>query len=59
MTDGKKRNIFHISIIYRQESVFNLMHEIGIFKDMIATYCDNDGNNMLHLAGQSAFIEAL
>jgi hypothetical protein len=45
MTDGKKRNIFHISIIYRQESVFNLMHEIGIFKDMIATYCDNDGKH--------------
>jgi hypothetical protein len=58
MTDGKKRNIFHISIIYRQESVFNLIHEIGIFKDMIATYCDNDGN-MLHLAGQLAFANRL
>ncbi|XP_059438832.1 uncharacterized protein LOC132171518 [Corylus avellana] len=59
MTDGKKRNIFHISIIYRQESIFNLIHEIGIFKDMIATCCDNDGNNMLHLAGKLAFANRL
>ena len=52
MVDEKGQNIFHISIRYRQENIFNLIYEIGVFKDMIATNCDKDGNNMLHLAGE-------
>jgi hypothetical protein len=54
MVDENNRNIFHISILYRQESIFNLIHEIGIFKDMIASKCDKNLNNMLHLAGELA-----
>ena len=53
MTDDNNRKIFQISIKYRQESIFKLIHEIGIFKIMIATGCDNDNNNMLHLARKS------
>jgi hypothetical protein len=59
MVDAKKQNIFHISIRYRQESTFNLIHEIGIFKEMIATTCDEKGNNMLHLAGKLAPMDKL
>ncbi|XP_059435921.1 ankyrin repeat-containing protein NPR4-like isoform X2 [Corylus avellana] len=51
MLDENKQNIFHISILYRQESIFNLIHEIGIFKNMVANICDKYGNNMLHLTG--------
>ncbi|GLT53231.1 hypothetical protein SLA2020_265170 [Shorea laevis] len=54
MVNGINRNIFHISILYQQESIFNLIHEIDIFKDMIASKCDKNLNNMLHLAGELA-----
>jgi hypothetical protein len=53
-TDSGKRNLFHISVLHRQESVFNLIYEIGAFKDMIALSADEDGNTMLHLAGHLA-----
>jgi hypothetical protein len=36
MVDEKIQNIFYISIRYRQESIFNLIHEISVLKDMIA-----------------------
>jgi hypothetical protein len=48
------RNIFHISVLHRQESVFNLIHEIGAFKDMIALCVDKNQNTMLHLVGNLA-----
>jgi hypothetical protein len=54
MTDDNNRNIFQISIKYQQESIFKLIHETCIFKNMIATSCDKDNNNMLHLAGKLA-----
>jgi hypothetical protein len=53
-TDSKKRNLFHISVLHRQESVFNLIYEIGAFKDMIALCVDKNQNTMLHLAGELA-----
>ena len=52
MVDENNRNIFHISIIYQQTSIFNLIREIGIFKHFVTTTFDNYGNNMLHLVGE-------
>lgn len=54
IVDQNNRNIFHISVLHRQESIFNLIHEIGIFQNLIAASHDEKGNNMLHLAGKLA-----
>jgi len=43
-------SIFHIAISNRQVEVFNLIYEIGAIKDLLATYENKEGNNMLHLA---------
>jgi hypothetical protein len=34
-------SLFHIALIYRQRSVFNLIHEIGVMKEKITTYIAN------------------
>jgi hypothetical protein len=57
--DKQQRNLFHISVLYRQESVFSLIYEIGALKDMIALCLDENQNNMLHFAGQLAPINRL
>ena len=51
-TDAKFRSIFHIAVLYRQETVFNLIYEIGAIKDMILIKTDSEGHNILHLAGK-------
>jgi hypothetical protein len=50
--DKKNRSLFHIAILNRQESVYNLIYEIGAIKDIIAAYVDENNDNMLHLAGK-------
>ncbi|EOX96906.1 Ankyrin repeat family protein, putative [Theobroma cacao] len=50
--NGQKQSIFHYAILYRHESVFSLIQEIGSIKDLIATYEDDNNNNMLHLAAR-------
>jgi ankyrin repeat protein len=51
--DENKMSIFHIAILYRHESVFNLIHEIGSGKDSLASYITLEtGENMLHLAAK-------
>ncbi|XP_031269174.1 ankyrin repeat-containing protein NPR4-like [Pistacia vera] len=52
--DDHSRSIFHIAVLHRQENIFNLIHEIGAHKDLIAAYEDENNNNMLHLAGKLA-----
>ncbi|KAG7960004.1 hypothetical protein I3843_10G099100, partial [Carya illinoinensis] len=52
--DEKKRSIFHLAVKYRQESVFNLIYELGSIRGTIALYTDQDNNNMLHLAAEIA-----
>lgn len=52
--DENRYTIFHIAVTHRQEEIFKLIYEIGAIKDLIATYKDDDGNNMLHLAGKLA-----
>ncbi|XP_059436360.1 ankyrin repeat-containing protein ITN1-like [Corylus avellana] len=51
--DEKNMTLFNIAIIYRQESVFNLIYEIGTNKDTIGSFLTSETNeNMLHLAGR-------
>ncbi|XP_059436316.1 ankyrin repeat-containing protein NPR4-like [Corylus avellana] len=58
--DNNNMSIFHIAILYRQESVFNLIYEIGADKDRLASYATLDyGDNMLHLAGKLAPLDRL
>lgn len=44
------QTIFHVAVLHRQESVYNLLHEIGSIKDHITSYKDRNDNNILHLA---------
>ncbi|KAI3455905.1 hypothetical protein Pfo_012568 [Paulownia fortunei] len=52
--NASKHSIFHIAVLHRHVQVFNLLYELGGVKDLIATYIDEDGNNMLHLAARLA-----
>ncbi|BFG19579.1 hypothetical protein CerSpe_058530 [Prunus speciosa] len=52
--DEQNRSIFHTAVIHRQEKVFTLIYELGGLKELIASYKDNDNNNMLHLAAKLA-----
>ncbi|XP_021750389.1 ankyrin repeat-containing protein ITN1-like [Chenopodium quinoa] len=52
--DEKNRTIFHIAVEYRHEEIFKLIHEFGSIKDLIASYRDQEENNMLHLAAKLA-----
>ncbi|KAI9196619.1 hypothetical protein LWI28_025465 [Acer negundo] len=52
LLDEQERSIFHISILYRHTSIFNLIYEIGFNKELIATYVDTEKNTMLHLAAK-------
>ena len=45
-------SIFHISILNRHEDIFKIIYQIGSIKNLITTYKDRDGNNMLHLAAK-------
>ncbi|XP_074354237.1 uncharacterized protein LOC141693129 isoform X1 [Apium graveolens] len=48
--DDHERTIFHVAVLHRQESVYNLLYEIGSIKDLVTTFRDISGNNILHLA---------
>lgn len=52
--DAERRSIFHIAVLCRQETVFNLIYEIGANKDMILTDTDVEGQSILDLAGKLA-----
>jgi ankyrin repeat protein len=53
-------SLFHIAIVYRQESVFNLIYELGTNKNYLASCKTSETNeNMLHLAGQLAPLDRL
>ncbi|XP_040362766.1 ankyrin repeat-containing protein At5g02620 isoform X2 [Rosa chinensis] len=53
--DDKNRSIFHVAVLHRHASIFNLVHEIGSIKDFIVTFTDDDeSNNILHMAAKLA-----
>ncbi|KAK9938935.1 hypothetical protein M0R45_015646 [Rubus argutus] len=53
-TDKKNRTIIHVAVLHRHASIFNLVHEIGSIKDVILTYEDDQGNNIVHMAAKVA-----
>ena len=53
-TDNLHQSLFHIAVKNRQESVFNLIYEIGPMKEVILTYVNFYKQNILHLAGELA-----
>ncbi|KAK9714962.1 hypothetical protein RND81_06G133700 [Saponaria officinalis] len=57
--DENGYSIFHMAVINRQVEIFTLIHEIGAIKNLIATYKDKRGNNMLHLASKLAPLSRL
>ncbi|KAG8368426.1 hypothetical protein BUALT_Bualt15G0044200 [Buddleja alternifolia] len=52
--DRNNHTILHTAVLHRQERVFSLILQIDYLKEMLATSVDNDGNNILHLAGKLA-----
>ncbi|XP_062017730.1 ankyrin repeat-containing protein At5g02620-like [Rosa rugosa] len=52
--DEKNRTIIHVAVLHRHASIFNLVHEIGSIKDVIVTYKDDEGNNIVHMAAKLA-----
>ncbi|BBH05192.1 Ankyrin repeat family protein [Prunus dulcis] len=52
--DEKNRSIIHVAVLHRHASIFNLVHEIGFFKDFITAMSDDEDNNILHLAAKLA-----
>ncbi|KAL6202544.1 hypothetical protein ACLB2K_026252 [Fragaria x ananassa] len=53
-TDYRNRTIIHVAVLHRHASIFNLVHEIGSIKDVIVTYADDQGNNIVHMAAKLA-----
>ncbi|KAG6573216.1 Ankyrin repeat-containing protein ITN1, partial [Cucurbita argyrosperma subsp. sororia] len=50
--EDEGKSIFHVAVENRQESVFNLIYEIGGLKDILANFHDKQKQfNMLHFAG--------
>ena len=59
-TNDKNQTIIHIAVLHRHAGIFNLIHEIGSDKNIIATYVDNnDENSLLHLAAKLSPIDQL
>ncbi|KAL8093773.1 uncharacterized protein LOC141688810 [Apium graveolens] len=50
--DDNDRTIFHVAVLHRQESVYNLLYEIGSIKDLVTSFKDTNENNILHLAAK-------
>ncbi|XP_059436324.1 ankyrin repeat-containing protein At5g02620-like [Corylus avellana] len=50
--DEEYGSLFHVATLYRQESVFNLIDNIGSMKENFTTYITFKGDNMLHFAGK-------
>lgn len=47
-----KHSIFHIAVKHRHVQCFNLIYEVHGVRDLILTYIDTEGNNIMHLAGR-------
>ncbi|CAH1433446.1 unnamed protein product [Lactuca virosa] len=52
--NNDNQSIFHVAVIHRHESIYNLLYELGSMKDLITPLKDQIENNMLHLVGKVA-----
>ncbi|KAI3669091.1 hypothetical protein L6452_40314 [Arctium lappa] len=59
VVNDDNQSIFHVAVAHRHEGIYNLLYEIGSLRNLIITLEDKDGNNMLHLVGESAKINRL
>ncbi|KAL7193990.1 hypothetical protein ACSBR2_025600 [Camellia fascicularis] len=57
--EDRNRNIFELAVIKRQENVFNLLYQMGEYKQSSTRLVDGEGNTLLHLVGNKAPIEKL
>ncbi|XP_076927388.1 uncharacterized protein LOC143590935 [Bidens hawaiensis] len=46
--------LFHVAVMHRHQSIYNLLYEIGGSNNDICLSVDKSGNNMLHLVGKSS-----
>ncbi|KAK7329324.1 hypothetical protein VNO77_23482 [Canavalia gladiata] len=52
--DTKNRSIIHLAVLHRHAAIFNLIHEISSIRTFVATFEDQDQNNLLHCAAKLA-----
>ncbi|KAM7524708.1 hypothetical protein LguiA_014610 [Lonicera macranthoides] len=52
--DNHNRSIFHVAVLNRHESIYNLLYELGSIKDLITSFRDEHRNTILHLAAKIA-----
>lgn len=57
--NDNNQSIFHVAVSYRHAGIYNLLYDIGSLRNFIITLEDKNGNNILHLAGESAKINRL
>ncbi|KAK7832584.1 ankyrin-3 [Quercus suber] len=58
-TTDNKKSIFHVAVEERHESIFNLLHELGSFGEIIVERRFENRSNILHLAARLAPQEKL
>lgn len=51
-TDEHNRSLFHIAVLHHDKRFFNLLHKFALFKDLMVSFKDEEGNNILHLAAR-------
>lgn len=54
LENHQKQSIFKQAIVFRQEKVFNLIHQLEESREIVLSKWDVGGNNALHLAGYVA-----
>ncbi|CAJ2637742.1 unnamed protein product [Trifolium pratense] len=52
--NNEGQSIIYIAILHRHANIFNLIHEIGAFKDFITSFVDDNNNNFLHSVAKLA-----
>ncbi|KAA8523318.1 hypothetical protein F0562_009741 [Nyssa sinensis] len=52
--DEQNHTVFHLAVMNRHENVFNLIYQMGEYKQFLSMFIDKSGNNIYHLAGKLA-----
>ncbi|KAK9280943.1 hypothetical protein L1049_003834 [Liquidambar formosana] len=50
--DGDKRDVFQLAVLHRHENIFSLLYQIPSHMHFVASFEDNESNNLLHSAGK-------
>ncbi|KAM5552061.1 hypothetical protein ABKV19_026764, partial [Rosa sericea] len=53
-TDEGNRSVFHVAVMNHHASIFNLVRKLGVYKDFVLSFKDDQRNNILHLAAKLA-----